>query len=290
MAQEMMLVFTGSLALDNRLSARTLGHTVPYLQRAVDKIIFYEQFGYIRKFSRLPANLYPRADLYIDTFEAGSVRIPLLNNFVDAVASNLRTYLSRPYQQAAHELNEPRSLPDQVDFAYNRVAHEIDARLTHADLINANVEREREWVQVAVLSDLNNMVAPLRSSKIADDDSLSLTVSDDQTQRTFDFDRQTAKRFGKIVTEKSLGPTAIYTGTLEGLNSNNSNNFPFIGNFRSNATNQLCNILIAREDAALALNRYNLSREPISIWAAPLTKYGAFDEVRGDIVFINFVQ
>lgn len=290
MQKELILRINGTLAPNNMISLRTVSHTLPHLQRAIDKIVLYEEFGQIKKYSVLPSTHYQKADLYLDPFEEGSVKIPLIGELLEGVGQRLNQFLAEPYQQAVEDIQDFSSpLSDQLINAKNNVDHDNVEKITQKDLMQRSQELERSYAQAAVLKDINTLLSPLRA-KSSVNDTISLINNTHGNTATFDFTHNNSKSFGKIVTQRRLAQPVIYSGILEGLKNTGSKTFPFTGDFVSEATENEMKLLISNAEDALLLNKYNLSKKVISIWACPLAIYESFDQLRGDIAFVSFVE
>jgi hypothetical protein len=291
MEKRLVIKFGGVLAPDHRISVRTLTRTLYPIQRAVDCIVYYEEFGAVRKFSTLPKNLYGDADFYLGIPEANCVIVPLLKQTGRQITSKIRTYLEIPYASAAEDVHPRPPLNTEVLYALNKVVHGNVQETTHQDLIERREEREREYIEAKVVEQINQALSPVRSSKVGPDDYIAIETLDDAGTTTFHFNQARAKRFNSIATQAHLGPVVVYEGTLHGLTENNSQVFPFVGEFRSNANDnkQSQSLLIPHENLALELSPANLTKRNIKFWAAPVARYGAFDEIRGDIVLIKII-
>lgn len=290
MRREIILKIDGTLAPDHRISLRTISHTLPHLQRAIDKIVLYEKYGEIKKHSALPSSLYSSADLFLDNFEEGSIKIPLIGNLLEGVGARLNQFLKEPYENAAQDFELiTRPLPEQLEIVRSNIQKKNTNYITQKDLIDGAERLERSFTQAAVLKDLNNMLAPLRASSSIDDTMEIINNSSGQTA-TYTFSHDDAKSFGKVVTRKRLAKPVVYSGKLEGLKKTKNKNFPCVGNFISTQTNQEMNLLFASEEDAIVLNKFNLSNLTFSIWACPLAVYESFDQIRGDIVFTSFIE
>lgn len=291
MTNQVELRFTGRLAPESKITARTLSHSLGHLQRAVDKIVIYETRGSIRKYSSLAANQYQLSDLIVMPFEEGSIKIPLINDAADYISSRLRGILEEPYRQAAdNRTNDLASLPNQVENAINRALQRDPERDNQRHIIDHDELAEREYIKAAVLSDVNNLLSPLRSSSTGEDETITIRVKDDERTGIYEFNKQISKNFNQIVRAKRLGPEVVYTGILEGLEKSNYNGFPYSGKFLSSETNLEMKVWVHTEAAALALNPHNLSHIQFSFWGSPIMVYGSFDAMRGDIVFLDFVR
>ena len=290
MKRELILRIQGTLAPNNKISLRTISHTLPHLQRAIDKIVLYEEFGEIKKHSALPSSHYEKADLFLDPFEEGSIKIPLIGDLLEGVGVRFNQFLTEPYQRAVQDIQEHSTpLIEQLENVRNNIEYENVEIITQRDLINRRNELERSYAQTAVLKDLNTLLSPLRAKSSADD-TISITNNADGKTATYEFNHQNSKSFGKIVTQKRLSNPIIYSGTLEGLKKTGNISFPYAGNFISHETNDEMKLLVASEGNALLLNKYNLSKQIITIWVCPVAIYEAFDQFRGDIVFVSFAE
>ncbi|MNN48052.1 hypothetical protein D3C81_1625060 [compost metagenome] len=66
--------------------------------------------------------------------------------------------------------------------------------------------------------------------------------------------------------------------------------FKYAAKFLSSHTNQESKLLIADIDDALKISAHNLKDENVVFWGAPIALFDAFDPVRGDVVFIDFIS
>jgi len=285
----MIIRLNGTIAPDNRVSIRTISHTLPHLQRAIDKLVLFEKFGEIKKHSALPNMHYVSADLYLDNFEEGSLKIPLLGELMSGVGTRLNQFLSEPYQKAMQDVQtSTRPILEQLEIVKNNINQENVIKVTQKDLIAQGKKLDRYYAQTAFLKDINTMLSPLRA-KSAENDTITLTNNTTQKTADYEFNSINSKSFGKIVRERRLSDPVIYTGKLEGLKNVASSMFPCVGNFISDETNKEMKLLISTVEGAQFLNKYNISNQSISIWACPLAIYESFDQLCGDIVFVSFI-
>jgi len=290
MNRELILRINGTLVPENKISLRTISHTLPHLQRAIDKIVLYEKYGEIKKHSALPSTLYGSADLFLDPFEEGSLKIPLVGELLEGVSARLNQFLKEPYEKAAQDLEvDHRPLLDQLENVRGNIERENVEIITQEDLIAGADKLERSYAQAAVLKDLNNLLAPLRA-KSSSDDTIEIINNSSGNTANYSFTHRSAKSFGKIVSQKRLAKPVKYQGILEGLKRTGNKVFPCVGSFISNQTGEEMNLLFASESDAIVLNKFNLSKIKFTIWACPLAIYESFDQIRGDIVFASFIE
>lgn len=291
MNNELTLIFDGQLIKNNMVSVRTISHTLPHLQRAIDKLVMYEHYGDVMKSSALSHVYYDDADLYFSAFEKGSIKIPFFSSLLESVPRNLNSFLSAPYEKAASELESKlTTIPDQLETAKSNIYYGNVEELTHENLIQDEKGSDRKHAEVAVLKDISNMLAPLRSAR-ALDDTIALKNNVSGKSRTFLFDQEKSKNFSKIITAQHLAQPIIYAGKLNGLEKNGGNKlFPYAGTFNSSTNGQDLRLLINSDLDMNLLKKHNLSHQTITIWASPVTTYHAFDQHRGDIAFVSILK
>lgn len=289
MPQELVLSYTGTLAPEHHVSIRTLGKTLPHLQRAIDKLVYADQLGHVAKFSKLPNDLYPHADLYVSVLEANGVRIPFVTDLAGRIIDRFGAILRDPFEKALAEADEQYSLRDHLDSQFNRITHGMVEGKTQEQVLAEREDGEdSSWTTAAVLKDINTMLTPLRSSAVPPEDTIKMQLSGEEEQSVYEFNKHRSSGFNSLVTEQRLAEPAIYFGKLVGLRDNHSRRFPYVGDFRSSVTEVDCSLLIPFEKALNVLRPHNLSGHEFAIWASPLAVYGAHDDYRGDIVFIEF--
>ena len=285
------LHFDGSFIKEDSLSARTLGHALTAIQRMVDKSVIFEKRGSIKKGDVLPAAWNSQADMIVKPFKKGCITVPLVGLHDAEVISLLKGVLHDPFQQAiSDEEIERQSLVDGIPAAVNRANHKIGT-ISHERLIKDASSREKRYFAEAIFRDFDNLISPLRSSAIAEEDIISIELMDKNGALEYEFNKLISKRFHKIVSAKQLGPTVHYSGRLTELGETKSKYFPYSGRFYSNASKHEHKLLIANESDADKLRSFNTAKnKELNFFGAPVSAWGAFDEQKGDIVFLTMIQ
>lgn len=288
MDNQLIIRFTGSLAQGNKISIRTLSHTLPHLQRAVDKIVMHETRASVGKGATLHQAYYPVADLYLEQIQEGSIILPLVGNLLDGVTDVFNKFLSEPYRETAATVGEKAATFDvRVDTVRAQLASELLAPISHKELLTNGSRSQIAYAQAAFLNDINMMVAPLRSN-ICVNDEISIYNNDAVHPTNYTFNQQRSKAFAKVVRTQRLAHPVYYSGRLEGLVNRGGASFPYFGKFICSETEKEMKLLVASEADALALNKFNIGKSEINIVACPLAVYSTFDPLSGDIVFIAF--
>lgn len=287
MSSQITLRFDGSFVKGNTITARTLGHSLSALQQMVDKAVLYEKKGSVKKFDALPAVWYDLADLTVQPFEKGSVKIPLTGLDGTRTVSVLKGLLHDPFEEAISDDDlDQKSLVEGLGFAINRATNKIDVK-SHEQIIKNSADIEKRYFAEAIYRYFDKLISPLRSSAITDKDLISIELRDELGSKEYSFDKETSKRFHKIVSAKQLGPTIEYSGRLTVFGESKSKYFPYFGKFYSKASEQEHKLLIHKAAQLDALRQYNASKLELNFYGAPVTAWGAYDERRGDIVFLT---
>lgn len=285
---QLIITLDGYLSEGNRVSIRTLSHTLPYLQRAIDKLVIYERRGVVGKNATLHQAEYQLADLYLENIEKGSIILPLVGNLLTGVANRFDSFLNAPYKEAENSLLEKTAgFDDKVEITRTLISNGKLEPISHDELLETQKIAARDYAQSAFLNDINNMIAPLRSS-LCKEDLMTISNVSGKEARTYVFNNENSKAFAKVVKEQRLSHPVKYIGRLEGLINRGGTTFPFVGKFFCKTTKKERKLLVASEQDALELNKHNLGSTEIRIVACPLATYGAFDPLAGDLVFIGF--
>ena len=288
-SSQIILTFDGSLVLGHSVSLRTLSYTLPHIQRAIDKTVYYSVRKEVRKFTTLPGDMYPLADIYLHAVEKGSLKIPFLSDLAGEIPRLFNAFLNEPYERAGREvLSSVNQIAVDVE---NRKIHvglqNVDI-VTQDDLLNREDDFKYAYAQNAVLRDIDTALSVVRSNEGS---ILKFAVNDDSGFREYSFDPLRASRFSRITKTKRLADPAIYTGRLLGLERQRKGSlFEYSAKFLSSLTGQESKILIAGYDDVMKLQPFNLVDEEVTIWGAPVSIMDVYDPVRGDFVFIDFYQ
>jgi len=164
MNNQLIIKFDGALAKGNKISIRTLSHTLPHLQRAIDKIVMYETRATVGKGATLHQVHYPIADLYLEEIIEGSIILPLVGNLLAGATSRFNSFLAEPYREAENTINSKVSTFDtRVETVRLQLTNNLLTPISHESLIDKENVAQTEYAQAAFLNDINNMLAPLRS-------------------------------------------------------------------------------------------------------------------------------
>lgn len=286
---QITLVFDGTLAPNHSVSLRTLSYTIPHFQRAVDKTVYFQQRGEIRKYTTLPVELHHMADLYLNELEEGSLRLPFLSDLLKEVPALFKNFLAEPYERAANEVHGYTGiLKTDLESSKINVTHDNLDHTTQSDLVKKHSEYKRDQAQASVMKDISTALSVVRSTNGG---IMSFNVDSPSGAAEYEFDQLRASRFAKLATTKRLADPALYIGRITGLEKQRGNKqFEYSAKFLSSLTKQENKIHIADYDDASKLHSYNLASKDVVFWAAPISMYDAFDPVRGDLVFVDLAR
>lgn len=285
MAEVLSIRYYGGLVDQHGISIRTLAYSFPHIQRAIDKIVLYDQGFEMAKYSSLPARLHTVADLRFDRLEDGSVRFPLSGAFRD-----LGAYFNRALLQPftiAEQLGEQESVTPSVRLrtikgtvdagGYDEIRHQVTP---------GDIERNKwDLAKVGIAKDIDTGVSIVRGEGA--DSGIEFSPVGEGT-RVYDFNVRNASNFHRVVSRREILDPLIFTGRLTGLKqTNQAGVFKYQGVFEDNVTGGEHALYIpSREDKDI-LRNYVVSDQDISIWASPFARYGVRDYRRGDLLFIR---
>lgn len=286
--QEIALHYSGTFEKNHTLTARTVGHGLSNLQRMIDKAVLFAKKGGLKKGDALPTIWYPEADIQVQNFKKGCVTIPFVGPSNPEVISLLKGVLHDPYNEAiSDDLIEKATILESYENAFNRAVHKIEVR-SHADLISNISEFNKKYFAESILRDFDNLISPLRSSKSKNTDLISVDLKNNEGLKEFEFDKETSRRFHKIVSMKQLGPVISFTGRLTGLEESRSKDFPYKGTFYSSASKNEHKLLIRNEIGVNELRQFVAAKKlKLSILACPIIAWGTFDLQKGDLVYMK---
>lgn len=285
------LHFEGAFVKGDSVTARTLGHSLSSVQRMVDKAVMYEKRGELKKHDALPNIWYPEADLVVQPFEKGCVKIPLVGIKHTGVVSRLRGVLHEPFTLAvSDEPIEKKPLVSGFDHAYNRAYYAKRIR-SHENIIANAAERTLRYFSEAVFRDIDNLISPLRSKRISDEERISIELVEAGESRDYEFDKYSSKRFHQIVSANQLGPLVEYEGRLTAFGETKRSDFPYAGKFYSKASKQEHKLLVTRDEHADLLRPFNAKKgKELRLIGSPVMAWGAFDDKKGDVVFLMLAK
>lgn len=288
MQNQITLTFDGVLAPNHSVSLRTLAYTLPHIQRSIDKIVYFERKGEVRKFTSLPKELQGYADIYVNELEEGSLRIPFVSDLAAKIPELYNSFLAESYERSAKEVvSHSKILQSDLEACKGLVLHDNAEPITQDDLIAVEGGRKLAYARTAVLKDINQALAIVRTTPGA---LLKLDVDSQKGYGSYLFDPMRAARFSKVVATKRLENPAVYIGQITGLEQQGATSaFKYAAKFWSRVTGQENKLMIQDYDDALKLHAHNLSNKDVAIWAAPISVHETFDPVRGDLVFIDIL-
>lgn len=281
----------GAFVKDESVTARTLGHSLTSLQRMVDKAVIFDRRGSVKKGDALPAAWYEEADLIVKPFRKGCVTVPLASLKNQSVIGLLKGVVHDPYEEAISDAPVlKKKLLDGFGSAYNKAAKRAGV-ITHQALIQDAAAREKRYFAESIVKDLNQLISPLRSSAVTDAEIISIELKDKKGVKEYEFNRTTSKRFNKIVSSRQFGPIVHYSGRLTEFGETRYGDFPYSGRFYSNDSKHEHKLLVPKDLDVNKLRMFNTNKKmQLNFIGSPISVWGAFDEQKGDIVFLKLAD
>lgn len=288
MNNQITLKFDGTIIGGGAVSIRTLAHTLPHLQRAIDKLVLLEKQGDIGKNATLPNKFYADADLYLSSIEKGSIKLPLRGIVGLETVKKFIAYLDAPFQEASGAIvGEGDNLADGVLSIRLQLENQLVKPITHAKLVEIARNNAISYARAAFLSDINAMLSPLRSRSAAGS-TITISTMVPGATASYAFDPSISKEFGRIIGRRTLGHPTVYDGFLLGIEEKKTGDFEYAGTFEINKGPEF-KLLVRNSADAAALNPFNLRGGRFRFVGCPLTKLGTFDPLKGDVAFVKLI-
>ncbi|WP_445619173.1 hypothetical protein ACUN8C_10520 [Kushneria sp. Sum13] len=278
---EFRLRYDGDFIDGKSISIRTLGHTLPHFQRAIDKAVLFDQEGKYKRGRGITRADYFKADLSLEFFEEGSVILPLKGFITEGTAKFFNWALRKPHNEAKDGgvgLNREAQI---ATYKKRMEFGDLEA-VTQKDLLERSKQEDRKYARSAMLNDLDKMFSVLRTSG---EHRIDIQLAKPGHQAVYDFNKNTAKNFNKLVSTALPTEPVVYKGRYKGYKEiNNGASFEIY--IHSTYSGQTVNVYVSSMNELDKITKYPHGTE-IMFWASPLQRYGAFDAYNGSAIFVG---
>jgi len=291
MSALIQLTLDGSLVLDgHRVSMRVLGNSMVALQGAADRAYLDVRYGTVWKHQRLHFSLREKADFIVGTPYEGSYVIEFLSSAGTAIVERIRAAVRDPYGKAVAGGNDQIfSITHQIEARKGALANKIFAPQEYKKFLETPDDLiTRTYGDKSINKEINEMLTYVRN----DADALVKLVlkpSENDAAETFEFNRETALAFQKIIKHRQLGNPVLYRGELRELDHGHKRKSNFKGKFINSENDKDVVIHIQSEEDFQRLVPH-LGGVAFSIVACPIIEYSSYDQVAGDIQFLDILE
>lgn len=284
------LTLDGSLVHEgHRVSMRVLGNSMTALQAAADRAYLDIRFGNVWKHQRLRSLERPEADFLVGDPREGSYIIGFLSEQGQAIVQRLRKAIKEPYTEALQGGDDQiYSINNQITARKDALANKIIKPQEYQKFLERpDALATRTYGDKSINKEFNQMLTPIRRDEDASL-KLALKPSEEEGTETFEFNYITAHAFKRVIAHRQLGNPVIYTGKLRQLDRGHNQKSNFKGKFINKDNDKDIIVHIQSEEDFLKLVPF-MNGEEFQLIACPVIEYSSFDQVAGDIQFINLL-
>lgn len=276
--------FDGYIASNHQVSMRTLGKTLTHLQNSFDRACIEKRRGVLWKYAKMPQSYYSDVELLVQEPKEGGYVLDFLSKNVvtKSIIDRVSQAISIAVEQSIHDgLEQAEKIEEtlvkrKVQIEKGRVDPDIfESVMEHPD---ANVIRK--YGDRAIVREIDQILAIIRSKNAGD--SFFEIIFSGENSKKFDFDKERAKRFHRVVSKRSLGDPIIYTAEVVSLDRPNLN-----GKIKNVYTKTTCNIKFINKESLNSAIPFFEQEQRMRFIGCPYIEYGAFDPMAGDIYFIK---
>ncbi|UJB14948.1 hypothetical protein [Xanthomonas translucens] len=290
---KIVLHYDGPIALDHKVTLRTLGSTLSHLQSAIDRAAIELRYGAVRKHARLKSEDYPLTDFIVGEPKEGGYILDLANSGPLKIVDRIHAAVDRAFREASKEsLSFTESLAKQAERRETAItqgaqkAAEIDPVLLFVD----KAAKALQYADRAINREVDQMLAQIRLERY-EGSILDLQFAGSSTSPVYRFDKDKASRFHHVVAERSLGDPLLLQVRFRALDRGTKVRRP-VGKAVHAETGHTFTIHFRSPESFNSVTKYMRAGDPplVSIIACPVLEYGTFDAEAGDMFFLGLAE
>lgn len=282
--------YDGPIAVDHRLSLRTLGVTLSHMQSAIDRAYLELRYGRVVKHARLKHADYAVVDFTVGQPRDGGFIVDLINNTTSGIADRMHAAISKAYEKATRDaITVSDSINNQAERRSAAFKAGTQKALSHAEFASKQ-ETKREVAKFgdrAITKELDQVLAQLRVDRY-EGSTLELIIAGQAAYAPLVFDKEKAERFHRVVSARSLGTPVKLDVQIRALDAGRGNSNPSGKATNMESKRDFTMHFANDDDFNLVARQFRggARRPVISIIACPILEYNVFDPEAGDMFFI----
>lgn len=285
--------YDGPITTEHRLTLRTLGNTLNHFQSAIDRAAIELRQGSVRKHARLRAEDYPLTDFIVGTPRDGGYVLDLINAGPLKIVDRISAAVDRAYKSTASDaLSFTESLAKQAERqeAVIDAGAAVPVAIDPSLLVKDSTARALRYGDRAINREIDQVLAQLRVDRYIGS-TLELQFAGTRLSPTYEFDREKAVRFHRLVAERILGDPVAIEVRFRALDRGTKSRRP-VGKAVHESTGHTFAIHFRSNESFNSVTRYMRAGDPplVEIIACPVLEYGAFDPEAGDMFFIALAE
>jgi len=276
--------FAGDIATNHQVSLRTLAKSLGHLQNSMDRAFLEIHYGKLYKYAKMKHEFYPEVELLVQEPQEGGYILDFLatNKLTQSVIDRVSGAVKGAVESSQNEgLDKSISIEETLN---NRITQIENGIITPKDfqqmIDNPDDAVIRKYGDRAIVREVDQILSIIRA-EYAGDSTFELLLQGTDSS-TFDFNRESAKKFHAVVAKRDLGLPVFYTASISSLDRHNLN-----GKIVNKATSKVSNIHFLNEDFLQLAVPFFDKKQEMTFIGSPMIEYGAFDPMAGDIYFVK---
>lgn len=277
---DLSITYSGDLVEDNLLDLRTYANTLFHLSAAVDRALLSHERGSIYKNARITSEERQKLNLTVLDPENNGIILKFLakrnSRLARRVSAKIASFIEDADNRAPEATITPREIRERI------------AQLQNQDEIEVQdiPDQDDDFAKKATCREINLILSEVRHDD-AGRSFITLKFKDeDGAIHSFEFDRNRAERFNRIVTGRSIIGPFIYRLRIKGLD--------LINNSKMHAkcidveTDKIRTLYFKDEADLQKLKDYLTTDDEVAvnIYGFSITEFNVVDNIAGDIHFI----
>lgn len=282
--------YDGPIAVDHKVTVRTLGHTLAHLQAAIDRAAIEIKYGSVAKHGRLRSADYPLTDFVVGEPEEGGYILNLFNSGPLKIVDRINAAIARAYVEASSEVIPfTESLVKQAErsAAAVHLGAQNPAELTTVLAKMDERKQNARYADRAINREIDQLLSQVRVDRYSGS-VLELQFAGESTSPMYSFDKNLATRFHNVVAVRTLGDPVRLNVKLRALDGGSSTNRSIGKAIHVESGKTFTLHFRSPEDFNSVVPYMRANKRPaVAIVACPVLEYGVFDSKAGDMFFVG---
>lgn len=278
--------FDGDIAKNHQVSLRTLGKTLTHLQSTFDRAYLEMHHGNLFKYAKMQHAFYPAVELLVQEPREGGYILdfltsnPITKGVIDRVSEAINGALEQMQNNGVQNAN---NIKDSVEARMGQVNNGlVQAKGYDQLLLNPDAAITRKYADRAIVREVDQILSIIRSSH-SGNSTFELELNGTRSY-AFNFDKQKANSFHRIVTQKKIGDPVIYKAGISVMDRHNLS-----AKIVNSENDSIATLHFIHEDLFQQVIPFFDKKQDLDFIGAPYIEYGAFDPVSGDIYYLGLL-
>ncbi|CAG0994539.1 hypothetical protein MTYP_02468 [Methylophilaceae bacterium] len=283
--------FDGPIAIDHRVSVRTLGKTLDHIQSAIDRAYLDVKHGNVWKHARLKAADYEATEFVALHPREGGYILEMIKNGAESIVDRLNSAVFAAFEESLQESeNEYRSLNEQAQKRLDHYRNRPKAEHFESLITKPDKRMIRAYGDRSIVKEIDQILSLVRNPKM-EGSKFELGLYGSKAHPLYTFDAARAHAFHDVIVERGLGDPLLIPIELRSLDGGNKFQAPKGKAFNLETHRDFVLHIGSTEDFDKLVPFLQKKRKKqLLILGSPIVEYGAFDPYGGDVFFLDLLE